>query len=71
MKSEDFGRRIAAVRSVRSQRAAAERAIPHERLRREIRAASERQDTRDRADDPPPGAGMKGSCVEDGTRGTR
>jgi DNA invertase Pin-like site-specific DNA recombinase len=54
MESEDFGKRIAAVRTVRSQRAAAERAIPHERLRREIREAFEHQDPRDRDDDPPP-----------------
>jgi hypothetical protein len=55
MESAEFGKRIEAVRSVRSQRAAAERAIPHERLRRdEIREAFERQDARERADDPPP-----------------
>lgn len=52
MESEELGKRIEAVRTVRSQRAAAERAIPHERLRREIREAFERQD--DRRDDPPP-----------------
>ena len=54
MKSEDFGKRIEAVRLVRSQRAAAERGIPHERLRREIREAFERQDARDHRDDPTP-----------------
>ena len=54
MESDDFDKRIEAVRSVRSQRAAAERAIPGERLRREIREAFERQDARDRADDPTP-----------------
>ncbi|HEX2411900.1 MAG TPA: hypothetical protein VHJ39_12095 [Solirubrobacteraceae bacterium] len=51
MESEDFDRRIEAVRSVRAQRDAAERAIPGERLRREIREAFERQDARDRDDD--------------------
>jgi DNA invertase Pin-like site-specific DNA recombinase len=54
MESAEFGKRIEAVRSVRSQRAAAERAIPHERLRREIREAFERQDARHPATDPPP-----------------
>ncbi len=54
MESAERGKRIEAVRSVRSQRAAAESAIPHERLRREIREAFERQDARERADDPPP-----------------
>jgi hypothetical protein len=54
MASEDFGKRIEAVRSVRAQRAAAERAIPHERLRREIREAFEHRDARDRDDDLPP-----------------
>lgn len=54
MDSEDFGRRIEAVRSVRSQRAAAERAVPGDRLRREIREAFEHQGGRDRDDDPLP-----------------
>lgn len=54
MESDDFDKRIEAVRSVRSQRDAAERAIPGERLRREIREAFERQDARDRTDEPPP-----------------
>jgi DNA invertase Pin-like site-specific DNA recombinase len=54
MASDDVDKRIEAVRSVRSQRAAAERAIPGERLRREIREAFERQDARDRADDAIP-----------------
>ena len=52
MASEDRSKRIKAVRSVRSQRDAAERALPGERLRREIREAFERQDARDRAEDP-------------------
>jgi hypothetical protein len=51
MASEDFDKRIEAVRSVRSQRDAAERAVPGERLRREIREAFERQDARDRDDE--------------------
>ena len=54
MESDDFDKRIEAVRSVRSQRDAAERAIPGERLRREIREAFERQDARARTDEPPP-----------------
>jgi len=53
MESDDFDKRIEAVRSVRSQRDAAERAIPGERLRREIREAFERQDARARTDEPP------------------
>ena len=52
MASEDRSKRIDAVRSVRSQRDAAERAVPGERLRREIREAFERQDARDREEDP-------------------
>jgi hypothetical protein len=55
MESEDFDKRIEAVRSVRAQRDAAERAVPGERLRREIREAFERQDARDRDDDASPG----------------
>jgi hypothetical protein len=47
MASEDRNKRIDAVRSVQSQRDAAERAVPGERLRREIREAFERQDARD------------------------
>lgn len=54
MDSEDLGRRIEAVRSVRSQRAAAESAVPGDRLRREIREAFEHQGGRDRDDDPLP-----------------
>ena len=44
MEPEDFDKRVDAVRSVRSQRDAAEKAIPGERLRREIREAFERQE---------------------------
>ncbi len=51
MASEDRDKRIDAVRSVRSQRDAAEKAVPGERLRREIREAFERQDARDRDDE--------------------
>ena len=51
MESEDFDKRIEAVRSVRAQRDAAEKAVPGERLRREIREAFERRDARDRDDD--------------------
>jgi hypothetical protein len=53
MESDDLRKRIEAERSLRSQRDAAERGIPGERLRREIREAFERQDARDRTDDPP------------------
>ncbi len=60
MESDDFEKRIEAVRSVRSQRAAAEQAIPGERLRREIREAFERQDARERADDPTPSEEREG-----------
>jgi hypothetical protein len=55
MASEDRDKRIEAVRSVQSQRDAAEKAVPGERLRREIREAFERQDARDRDQDPPAG----------------
>ena len=51
MESEDFHKRIDAVRSVRAQRDAAERAMPGERLRREIREAFERQDALNRDND--------------------
>lgn len=51
MESDDFRKRIQDERSVRSQRDAAERAVPGERLRREIREAFERQDARDRAEE--------------------
>ena len=55
MASEDRNKRIDAVRSVQSQRDAAEKAVPGERLRREIREAFERQDARDRDQDPAAG----------------
>ena len=51
MESDDFSKRIRDERSVRSQRDAAESAVPGERLRREIREAFERQDARDRAEE--------------------
>jgi hypothetical protein len=53
MESDEFRKRIQRERAIRSQRDAAERAVPGERLRREIREAFERQDTRDRPDDGP------------------
>ena len=48
MEFEDFRQRVQAERKVRAQRDAAERDIPGERLRREIREAfeSERSDAR-------------------------
>jgi hypothetical protein len=51
--SDEFRKRIQRERAIRSQRDAAERAVPGERLRREIREAFERQDARDRTDDRP------------------
>lgn len=48
---EDFRERVQAERSVRKQRDAAERAIPGERLRREIREAFAREDARKRRED--------------------
>ena len=44
MEFEDFRERVQAEREVRAQRDAAERNIPSERLRREIREAFARQD---------------------------
>jgi hypothetical protein len=55
MESDDLRKRVQAEKSLRSQRDAAERGIPGERLRREIREAFERKDARDRADDPTAG----------------
>ena len=58
MDSEEFRKRVQDERAVRAQRDAAERAVPGERLRREIREAFERQDARgdedpaERPDDP-------------------
>jgi hypothetical protein len=56
MDSDEFRKRVQDERAVRAQRDAAERAVPGERLRREIREAFERQDARP-DDDPaqPPG----------------
>ena len=51
MDSEEFKQRVQHEREVRAQRDAAERAVPGERLRREIREAFERQD--DRVDEDP------------------
>ena len=52
MDSEEFRRRLQDERAVRAQRDAAERAVPGERLRREIREAFERQDARPDEDPP-------------------
>lgn len=46
MDSDEFRKRLQDERAVRAQRDAAERAVPGERLRREIREAFERQDAR-------------------------
>ena len=51
MEFEDFRARVQAERKVRAQRDAAERAVPYERLRREIRDAFARESTRERGDD--------------------
>ena len=54
---EEFRKRMEDERAVRAQRDAAERAVPGERLRREIREAFERQDARPeepRRDPEPP-----------------
>ena len=54
MASEDFGDfqdRVQAERSVRAQRDAAERRVPGERLRREIREAFASQDARELRED--------------------
>lgn len=63
MDSDDFRERFQRERAIRSQRDAAERAVPGERLRREIREAFERQDARDRTDNRstrrPPDAGRR------------
>ena len=55
MEFEDFREQVRAERKVRAQRDAAERNLPLERLRREIREAFERKDARDRADAPTAG----------------
>ena len=46
MDSDEFRKRVHDERAVRAQRDAAERTMPGERLRREIREAFERQDAR-------------------------
>ena len=51
MEFEDFRARVQSERKVRAQRDAAERAIPNERLRREIREAFGRESARERVDD--------------------
>jgi hypothetical protein len=47
MEFEDFRARVQAERKIRAQRDAAERAIPNERLRREIREAFARASARE------------------------
>ncbi len=54
MDSEEFRKKLQEERAVRAQRDAAERAVPGERLRREIREAFERQDARADEDPAPP-----------------
>ena len=54
MESEEFRKRLQDERAVRAQRDAAERAVPGERLRREIREAFERQDARPDEEPPAP-----------------
>jgi hypothetical protein len=51
MRLQEFRKRVQAERSVRAQRDAAERRIPGERLRREIREAFARERGRNVADD--------------------
>ena len=51
MDSDEFRKRVQDEREVRAQRDAAERAVPGERLRSEIREAFERQEAR--LDDEP------------------
>ena len=51
MEFEDFRKRVQAERKVRAQRDAAERNIPLERLRREIREAFARQGAGDARED--------------------
>jgi hypothetical protein len=47
MEFKDSRERVQAERKTRAQRDAAESKVPHERLRREIREAFERQDARE------------------------
>jgi hypothetical protein len=54
MDSEEFRARLQDEREIRAQRDAAERAVPGERLRREIREAFERQNARPDEDPPRP-----------------
>ena len=51
MEFEDLRERVQAERKRRAQRDAAERKIPYERLRRELREAFARQDSRELGDD--------------------
>jgi hypothetical protein len=61
MEFEDFRERVQAEREVRAQRDAAERNIPAERLRREIREAFARQDA-----DGPEAAQREAASDDDG-----
>jgi hypothetical protein len=51
MEFEDFRARVQAERKIRAQRDATQRAIPNERLRREIREAFARESARAPGDD--------------------
>jgi hypothetical protein len=51
MEFEDFRARVQAERKIRAQRDTAERAIPFERLRREIHEAFARESAREPGDD--------------------
>ena len=59
MDSDEFQERIQDERSIRAQRDAAERAVPGDRLRREIREAFERQDARADPEPDEPGSGER------------
>jgi hypothetical protein len=56
MEFEDFRERVQSERKVRAQRDAAERNIPGERLRREIREAFARESAGEFREDPQVGA---------------
>jgi hypothetical protein len=55
MEFEDFQKRVQTERKRRAQRDAAERNIPYERLRRELREAFARQDARELGENRQPG----------------
>jgi len=60
MEHDEFRERVEAERSVRRQRDAAERNVPGERLRREIREAFERERERQVPDDDRHAGGAPG-----------